>query len=175
MVHLLFFCHHTHCISGHETHKGVPIYYSLGNFLFTKTNSNKDWYTGLILEINIIDNKLFTKLHPVRQQKESFQLDLLDGKDKKHVLEKVKYYSEIIQTSTRLKQEWENFIEFKYSNYLNYWSPLSFVNNKYLRAIFNKLGIRMINKKGIALKLNLIRCEAHVDLSKKVTEKYLTK
>lgn len=26
--------HHTHCINGHEVHYGVPIYYSLGNFLF---------------------------------------------------------------------------------------------------------------------------------------------
>ena len=24
--------HHTHCISGYEVYKGVPIYYSLGNF-----------------------------------------------------------------------------------------------------------------------------------------------
>src|SRR5690606_37754227 len=28
--------HHTHCISGFELYRGRPIYYSLGNFLFTK-------------------------------------------------------------------------------------------------------------------------------------------
>ena len=43
--------HHTHCISGYEEYKGVPIYYSLGNFLFTENSTNDDWYTGLVLEI----------------------------------------------------------------------------------------------------------------------------
>src|SRR4030042_2350299 len=27
--------HHPHCISGYEVYKGVPIFYSLGNFIFT--------------------------------------------------------------------------------------------------------------------------------------------
>lgn len=30
--------HHTHCISGYEMHNGIPIFYSLGNFLFPKKN-----------------------------------------------------------------------------------------------------------------------------------------
>ena len=45
--------HHTHCISGNEVYNGVPIYYSLGNFLFTKNNTNEDWYTGLLLQVDI--------------------------------------------------------------------------------------------------------------------------
>ena len=43
----IFVGHHTHCISGNEVYKGVPIYYSLGNFLFTMNNSNNEWYTGM--------------------------------------------------------------------------------------------------------------------------------
>ncbi len=45
--------HHTHCINGNEVYNGVPIYYSLGNFLFTMQSSHKDWYTGLVLEVEI--------------------------------------------------------------------------------------------------------------------------
>ena len=37
--------HHTHCISGNEVYKGVPIYYSLGNFIFTK---NKKTMSGIL-------------------------------------------------------------------------------------------------------------------------------
>jgi len=52
-------------------------------------------------------------------------------------------------------------------------SLLSFINNRYIRGLFNKLGLNLINKKGMALTLNLMRCEAHRDMSEKVTENYL--
>src|SRR5690606_34911013 len=45
--------HHSHCISGMETYKNKKIYYSLGNFLFTKPSVFKGWYNGLILEVII--------------------------------------------------------------------------------------------------------------------------
>src|SRR5690625_263587 len=61
--------HHTHCINGNEIYKNTPIYYSLGNFLFTKSNSHDDWYSGLILEVNINKSKLTSKVHPVKQAK----------------------------------------------------------------------------------------------------------
>lgn len=35
--------HHTHCISGNEVYNSTPIYYSLGNFLFTNSSSYEDW------------------------------------------------------------------------------------------------------------------------------------
>src|SRR5690625_4556867 len=75
--------HHTHCISGHETYNGVPIFYSLGNFLFTKNNPKEDWYTGLVLEVEITDSGLHTQLHPVRHQKETFALDLLRSEERR--------------------------------------------------------------------------------------------
>src|SRR5690606_16683331 len=63
--------HHTHCISGHETYNGVPIFYSLGNFLFTKPSRHQSWYNGLVLEI-FVDKfqDIDVKIHPVRQRKD---------------------------------------------------------------------------------------------------------
>jgi len=65
--------HHTHCISGFENYNGVPIYYSLGNFLFTLKSSYSDWYTGLILKVKIKNKKLFPTLHPIRQKDENLR------------------------------------------------------------------------------------------------------
>ena len=65
--------HHTHCISGNEVYNGVPIYYSLGNFLFTKKSTYKDWYIGLIVEVELQNGKLSTCLHPVKQQVKFFR------------------------------------------------------------------------------------------------------
>lgn len=165
--------HHTHCISGNEVHKGVPIYYSLGNFLFTSQSTIEDWYTGLVLEVNIEKGNLTTQLHPVEQQKETFELSLLHGKKREDIMKRISKYNAIIADEEKLKNEWDNYVDSKHDVYLNYWSPFSFISNRYVRGVLNRLGIKGLNKKGIALALNLMRCEAHADMSKEVTNKYL--
>lgn len=165
--------HHTHCINGYETHNNVPIYYSLGNFLFTKPSKYEDWYLGLVLEIELRNGKLMHKLHPVKQEKESFELRLLEPEEKQVVLKRISAYNTIIADPKKISQKWNVYVESKYKTYLRYWSPLSFIENRYLKAAIRKLGINVNNKKGMALLLNLMRCEAHADLSKEVTHKYL--
>jgi hypothetical protein len=165
--------HHTHCISGNEVHKGVPIYYSLGNFLFTSQSTIEDWYTGLVLEVNIEKGNLTSQLHPLVQQKETFVLNLLHGKKREDIMKLISKYNAIIADEEKLKSEWNNYVDTKYDVYLNYWSPFSFISNRYVRGVLNRLGIKGLNKKGVALALNLMRCEAHADMSKEVTNKYL--
>lgn len=167
--------HHTHCINGYENYNGVPLYYSLGNFLFTKDNIHSDWYTGLILEINISKGKLKTECHPIHQDKTDFQLSFLEGSEKEKLLNRFKEYSEIIQNPLRLKDAWNSLILTKSNSYLNYWSPLIFIKNRYIKAFFIKTGIRFINKKGMAYYLNLMRCETHFNISKTIIENYLRK
>lgn len=168
--------HHPHCISGYEIYNKVPIYYSLGNFLFTKPNEHKDWSLGLILEIIINEKKeLNTKIHPVQQDAENFSLKLLEGIEKKKVDERISTYNSIIGNEQKLQKKWNIYINEQSRNYLNYFSPLSFIKNKYIRAGLRKLGLGRINKSGAALLLNLIRCESHADLSKEVLTGFLKK
>lgn len=167
--------HHPHCISGYEIYKGVPIYYSLGNFLFTRNSSFEDWYLGLALEIRMHGKEFTMKLHPVQQNKQSFKLTLLQGEKKDQVLRRVDEYSSIIHKPDILLSEWEKFIESKYEAYLGYWSSLSFVGNRYLRAVFNRMGVKMYSKRALKLFFNLMRCEAHRDLSLEVIKKYLNR
>ncbi len=167
--------HHTHCIGGYEIFQGVPIYYNLGNFLFTKNALNPDWYIGLILEIEWEKDELKTNLHPVCQEKGIFRLYLPKGQEKEEILNRVHSYAEIIKNESLLEQSWEHYISQKAKEYLNYWSPFSFIKNRYLRGALNKLGIDFKNKKGLSLFLNLMRCEAHSDLSKEIISNYLNK
>lgn len=167
--------HHTHCIGGFEEYKGVPIYYSLGNFLFTKNSNYEDWYIGIVLEIEIEKGEIRTKLHPIKQERESYKLSLLGKNDKQSVLNRISEYNVIIETPEILMKEWNNYVSLNYQTYLTYWSPISFLNNRWLKALFRKVGLTFLNKRGIALKLNLMRCEAHTDISKEITRKYLTK
>src|SRR5690625_827688 len=167
--------HHTHCISGHETYNGVPIFYSLGNFLFTKNSIRDECYTGLVLEVDITDSGLHTQLHPVRQQKETFALDLLTGDEKRDIQKRIERYNDIIADESKLKEAWSQYAEESMDQYLTYWSQLSFHPGRYVKAILRRLGLNGINKKGLALYLNLMRCEAHRDLSQEAIKNHLTK
>ena len=167
--------HHTHCISGYEIYDGTPIYYSLGNFLFTMSSLHDDWYTGLILEVNISKKSLETCLHPVKQTKEGFRISLLQNVEKVNILHRVEDYSKVIENQEKLMEEWEDFICSKRSEYLNYWSPLTFIKPRYLAGLLRRVKINLTNKKGLALYENLMRCEAHHDLSKAILRENLKK
>jgi len=165
--------HHTHCISGCEVYKGVPIYYSLGNFLFTRNSENQEWYRGLILEIILNNEKIDIKLHPVCHEKGSYRLYFPCEQENMEILSKIDSYSEIILDDKMLNRTWNDYIESKAKEYLNYWSPLSYIRNKYIRRLIQKLGLTFVNKEGLSLLLNLMRCESHLDLSKEVIARYL--
>ena len=168
--------HHTHCVSGYELYNEVPIYYSLGNFLFTKHSVHDDWYKGVFLKVEFDEmGGVKSNLHPVKQKKDTFEIELMPDKEKSVLLGRIASFNKIIKDKNKLDLHWENYIEQNYTTYLNHWSPLSFINNPYVKGAFNRLGIQAINKKGIALALNLMRCEAHSDLSREILSKYLRK
>ncbi len=167
--------HHTHCVSGYEVHNCTPIYYSLGNFLFTMNSSYEEWYVGLLLEVEVKNGSLTTNLHSVKQEKESFKLSLLKNESKAQILHVVDDYSNIIVNKSKLSDAWRTFVQLRSRQYLNYWSPKAFIRNKYIASIFNRLGINLVNAKGLSLYANLLHCEAHHDLSKEVIGKYIEK
>ncbi len=165
--------HHTHCISGMETYKNKPIYYSLGNFLFTKSSIYEDWYKGMILEVEITSGKEI-KAKPifVKQQKDSFELSLIIDKELDEIEQRFENYSQIIKND--LFTAWNKFVVDKEKMYLNRWSANVFINNKYISALFAKLGIIIASKRGRATLLNMLRCEAHADFSKATLNKKVT-
>lgn len=167
--------HHTHCMSGYETYNNVPIYYGLGNFLFSGQSNYNDWYEGLLLEININEGKLDSLLHPVQQNKKNLMLRMKSEEEKSEVFDRINYWNSCIVDEKKLKQEWDKFIEMRSESYLYEWSPLSFVENRYIRSVLNKLGWKMLNKRGIAIYLNLLLCEAHKDISAEILQRYLKK
>jgi len=167
--------HHTHCVSGYELYKGVPIYYSLGNFLFTKKNINKDWYQGLVLEVQIKDKKIKSQLHAVQQSEDEHGLSLITGVGAAKMRKRLEDYNEIISDSGALEKQWNDYVNSRYKNYINLWSPISFISNAYIRAVYRKIGKKLINKRGFSYFLNLMRCESHLDLSKEVLNRFLKK
>ena len=160
--------HHSHCVSGYETYKGVPIFYGLGNFIFTLNSKYDDWYTGLILELKINKDELTWDLIPVKQDRENFTTTLLKGNEKVAVLNKVKKYSRIIEDTSSLQDQWKRFVERKHREKISTFSPLNMFGNSRIKWLFNKLKISGIFERDTHYRslLNNIRCESHLDLSK---------
>jgi hypothetical protein len=169
--------HHTHCISGMEIYKKKEIYYSLGNFLFTKPSEFNDWYYGIVLQVEISKFKeLRAKPIFVTQSKEDFSLSIIKGQEYDEIHKQFIEYSNIIGIETRLNQSWMDFIQKKQKQYESYWSPLSFIGNKYLRYALSKMWMSGRNTlSGRTLFLNLLRCEAHAELSKEILKNNLSK
>lgn len=169
----LVVCHHTHTISGMETYKGADIYYGIGNFLFTNESGFESWYKGLVVEITIVENKLNTKTKTFKQSKSNFELSFELESERvttKKELEKLNY---TIKNEDDLIKRWDEYCLVSSKSVLNYWSPLNYLKNRYIRAIFKLCGMNFLNSSLIKLYLNLIRCESHRDLSIHILEKQI--
>lgn len=159
--------HHTHCISGFEYHKNVPIFYSLGNMLFTNPVKSEEWYKGIILQLTLeIGNPIDFELHPILQSKNDYKLTLLENTQKENILCEIKALSDTISNKTELERKWEQFVVSNKRG-INIFSPLNFVPGRYVQAALYRLGINKIimSKQGLAQILNQIRCEAHRDIT----------
>lgn len=158
--------HHPHCIGGYEFHNNVPIIYSLGNMLFTKSNKPKKWYTGLIVQLDFEKNQqLKIELHPIHQSEQTFHLTLLRNDKKEEVLNKVSEYSEIIKNENSLHHNWQHFVNSK-KRAINLFSPVNILPGRYFKAALNRLGFNkiLLPEHYLVRILNHIRCEAHRDI-----------
>jgi poly-gamma-glutamate synthesis protein (capsule biosynthesis protein) len=168
--------HHPHCIGGYEVYKSVPIFYSLGTMIITRASVYDAWYTGLVLQIDIDDSlQMKWQLIPIRQSIENHSVSLLNGAHKEDVLSDVEKYSRIIANDEELHDNWVKYIDTKKKQILQKFSPLNGLRNRYLIAIFRRLGFNKIafSKKYLASVLNYIRCDALHNLSKEVLKSKL--
>ena len=165
--------HHTHCISGYEKHKGVPIFYSLGNMLFTNHSNENGWYNGLLLQLEVVKGfPIRWNLIPIIQSKVNFELSLATSDEKEKILKEVDFYSKIISDSKQLNKSWYTFVKKMESQYLNVLSPINLFPGSYTKAILRRLGLNnlIFRKKYVVPILNYIECEAHYDLSKAILQ-----
>lgn len=157
--------HHTHCISGFEVYKDKPIFYSLGNFLFTANTKQELWYDGLILSLNIQKDNIDFELIPTKQDKETHKLSLCNNQDKKKILDKITNINKIIADDDQLLSRFNNYLDSSI-NRLFVFTPLLSLKPVILRKALVKFWYTHVlrRKKFPPMLLNLIRCESHLDV-----------
>ena len=161
--------HHTHRISGYEVHNGVPIFYGLGNFLFTKPSRYPSWYSGLCVRLVFarqqpVDFELF----PVTQTQDDFKVDMARDAQQTTMISEVAHLSTVIGNDVALQRHWEAFVLDKQRNYVNLLNPIHIAQLRLFYLVLRKLGLERLfwNRGYLRQILNAVRCESHADLLK---------
>lgn len=160
----LIACHHTHKISGYEIYKDVPIFYGLGNFLFTRKSGFDSWYSGLIVELHIKKNEpILFDIKFVKQDKKTF---FLDFDNQKNNFEQIQKINSIIESEVELLKAWKIFCKSTLNSHYIRFTPIGLFKNNFLRKSLTKLGVHkfLFNSFYKRNLLNRIRCEAHRDV-----------
>ena len=157
--------HHPHVYSGYEIHKGVPIFYSIGNYYFgwDKLRPENE-YIGLLLLLNIDEkNAISFELKPFYQSKPGIGFKVMAGTEKDAVLSHVEQLSLIIADNKKLESEWKSFCFSKKVQYFDNMYGLNKVTRRLLKLPFFKQF--MLSKRKNLKLLNMVDCEAHKDVT----------
>ncbi|MBQ9545581.1 MAG: CapA family protein, partial [Clostridia bacterium] len=141
---------HTHCPQGMEYYREKPVVYSLGNFFFPESATQKEsWRHGYLCTLNIENGKTAAGIDPYRFDENGVKM--LSGEEK----EKFREYFDFISAPIKDEKLLEDLFDA--------WCMTSFSYAK-------KLGdfrVEMINDDSVnAIKSikNVLGCEAHNEL-----------
>jgi len=170
--------HHSHCISGYEIYKNVPIFYGLGNFLFDSKTDFTGWYEGIFLNVEInFKKEISWKICPFKQCKNKLKVEILEGQDKIEVENKIMDINQIIAEPRLLKEKFNLFVYNQKNYVLSIFSTSYILKSKFLRSVIRKTGLEHFFLRRAQLKsfLNYSRCEALRDVSIKLLLDYITR
>jgi poly-gamma-glutamate capsule biosynthesis protein CapA/YwtB (metallophosphatase superfamily) len=162
--------HHTHYICGFEQHNGVPIFYSLGNFIFPWHHKMpSSWHEGYAVLLQISLNSLEFKLLPYEQCKNGSLS--IEQTQSEAILKKIENLSLALSDSKQISTYWDQFVKERHHYYLAKMSGIG----KYKTAIFRRLGLLKYFYRRTQLERiqQMISCEAHKEVAYKVLSDHL--
>jgi len=162
--------HHTHCIGGYEQRKGIPIFYSLGNFFFPPRHDVPTlWHEGYALLLKITKNSLAFEILPYEQCKGGTLS--IDRSRRDTILKKIEDINRVLSNGEQIAAHWKKYTEERRHYFLAKISGLG----KYKTAIFRRLGLLgcFYRKSQLESVRQMIRCEAHKEAAAKVLSRYI--
>ena len=156
------FGHHSHYYSGFEIYKNVPIFYSLGTFVFdSPKHSNPSFNSGFAVEL-ILGNTLAYKLIPYWQCNLNVGIELMNGNDKELFYTNIERLNRIIADDTLMNIEFNNYCRRVSKMYSSLLEPHS---NRLIHFLQNRRFFpSLLSKRKKNLYLNLMRSNAHRDV-----------
>ncbi len=165
--------HHSHVATGFEVFHGVPIFYSLGNFISDpRWQAREGWLEGYFVKLTVVDGRVSKFiLYPYEQSRETGGLRLLHEEGKQRFLEKIAAHCDTIQDPVQLDQRWESFSRENRYFYLRSALRLGKIRRALYKFGFTKLAMGPRNP--LVELLGLIRCEAHREALLKVLDEMI--
>jgi len=159
--------HHSHCFSGYEIHGETPIFYSLGNMLFTYETDFEGWYSGLMIVADIGKGKKVSfEVESLWYDRSRSKLRLAEPEEEREMRGELEWLNAVVGDSEELEKSWATYVD-ENSGVLDAFSPFASLKGRYARAFFRRLRVNefLLNRKEyIGPILNRVRCEAHRDL-----------
>jgi len=100
--------HHTHCVGPYEVYNGVPIFYSLGNFLDDSPDHLRCYYEGYAVKLDLAGGGVEFELLPYRQFAKDNKIELLPENSDLH--KQIEQLSAEIGDDQTIFAKWEGFI-----------------------------------------------------------------
>lgn len=159
--------HHTHCFSGYEVYNEVPIFYSLGNFVFDYNQSNSWlWSSGYAVSLKIEDKISFEIIPYTQNYLSKVGVHMMQDEDLIRFNKELELINAVIQDDIKLQEAFDEMALNRKKQYLNYLEPFE---RKIFVALKNRNFIpTTLSKKKKLLLTNIIRCEAHRDIVLKI-------
>lgn len=171
-------CHHPHLPGAYEEHNGKPIYFSIGNLVFDTPSPRQGWNEGFFVKLLFDVKSRQLKSHsiiPYTQSVENQGVKLMQGSNKNNFISNIENYKNNLENTEKYLEIWANFVRQNHSNYiLKFFSPLHFRGIGFLVKKFPFLLDLLFGKRKMDLhRLNIIRCQSHLELLSEVLKTQL--
>jgi hypothetical protein len=165
--------HHTHTSGAFEIYHGVPIFYSLGNFIFDWNHVKQEgWYNGYIVKMKLgVQAVNDIILIPYCQNKYVIGLAKINLSELQKHFSKLRKRSLMLQDDAAVNKEWVKYVNSVKDIYLLKYLGL----NRAIRFLIRKNIIPhniFLRKKKVLKMDNLINCESHRDVLIDVFKNY---
>lgn len=170
-------CHHPHVPGSYESYRGRPIFYSIGNLIFDSSSPKAGWEKGYFVELifNPATKSLLSfGIHPYMQSVKYGGVQLLTGDDRESFISDIESYRALLLSDTRYNEAWAAFVDENINSYILRSSPFRFRGAGFLIKKFPFLAGMLYGKRNSDLdRLNLIRCQSHLDVLSESLKKAL--
>ena len=161
-------CHHPHVAGAYEVYKGGTIIYSLGNLIFDRSKPPLGWDIGYAARLTYSGEDDFfcaIELIPYRQSVASGGVKRLLGSEKVKILSELDGYRRIVEDDTLSKATWEEYVSTNrdYAIMKQYF-PFVARGIGRLSKFISPGKIFLSTEKTSMSKLNMLRCESHLEL-----------
>ena len=152
--------HHTHKVSGYEIYKNKPIYYGLGNFLFSNKSAPESWNLGLLLKVFIENGQLKIEKQSFKQLEKETLIRKLDSSEEDRFSKYINDINVILDSKELYENCWIKYIE---CNKINYEAAM-YGMSRIERGIYRRFDFKLLTlekkQKNLRL-LNFINCSSH--------------